>query len=148
MQISLKALLAHEELDLGWSSAVSIDQRRIDGFAEHTEDQQWIHVDPVRAATGPFGATIAHGYLSLSLVSRFLLELLQVPDAGSAINYGLERVRFPAPVTVGSTVRAHGELVQARPLDRGVQVTTRLALEADTSSKPVCVAEVLTRFLP
>jgi acyl dehydratase len=133
--------------DLGRSSWVLIDQARIDSFAETTDDRQWIHVDPERAATGPFGATIAHGYLTLSLVSRFLLELLVVRDASSAVNYGLDRVRFPAPVLAGSRVRGHGQLLDVRPLDAGVQTTTRITVESDAGEKPVAIADVLTRFL-
>ena len=134
-------------LDLGTTDWVLVDQARVDGFAEVTEDRQWIHVDPERARTGPFGTTIAHGYLTLSMVSPFLLDLVVVTDATSAINYGLGRVRFPAPVPVGSRIRGHGLLVDATPIDAGTQTTIRMTIECDACSKPAAVADVLTRFL-
>ncbi|WP_324276763.1 MaoC family dehydratase [Blastococcus brunescens] len=133
--------------DLGRSTWVAIDQDRIDVFAEATEDRQWIHVDPTREASGPFGATIAHGYLTLSLLSKFLLELLVVPDAGSAVNHGLDRVRFSAPVRAGTKIRAHGQLLHVRRLDAGVQTTTRITIESGAGDKPAEIADVLTRFM-
>ncbi len=134
-------------VDLGTTDWVLVDQPRIDGFAEVTGDRQWIHVDPEQAQSGPFGTTIAHGYLTLSMVSPFLLDLIVVPDATSAINYGLERVRFPAPVPVGSRIRGHGLLVDAAPLETGTQTKIRVTIECDACSKPAAVAEVLTRFV-
>jgi acyl dehydratase len=134
-------------LDLGRSDWIVVDQSRIDLFAEVTEDRQWIHIDPERASASPFGRTIAHGYLTLSLVSTMLSQLLTVTDATSALNYGLDRVRFPAPVPEGSRIRGHGLLVSARRLDAGIQTTTRITVECSASTKPVAVADVLTRFL-
>src|SRR5215475_444706 len=109
--------------DLGYSSWHEIDQKRINMFAEATDDRQWIHVDPEAAAVGPFGTTIAHGYLTLSLLVLFTAELLAVDDVRMGINYGLNRVRFPAPVPVDSRLRAHGELMSVEDVaDDGVQV--------------------------
>ncbi|MEU6559383.1 MaoC family dehydratase [Nocardia nova] len=145
--VALKDLAALQDCDLGYSSWVGIDQSRIDQFASTTGDRQWIHVDPQRARRGPFGTTIAHGYLTLSLVSGFLLELLDVAGAASAINYGLDRVRFPAPVPVGSRVRGHGHLLRVIERAESVQTTTRITVEREGGSKPVVVADVLTRFV-
>jgi len=132
--------------DLGHSAWIDIYQPRIDAFAEATEDRQWIHVDQYRAADGPFGTTIAHGYLTLSLVSKFLLDLLVVRDADSVINYGLDRVRFPAPVPVGARVRGHGVLVEAIERGTTTQVKTRITVECSTGEKPAAIADVLTLF--
>ena len=148
LEVTLTSLLDHEGTDLQHSGWVAVAQPRIDAFADATEDRQWIHVDPDRAATGPFGGTIAHGYLTLSLVSGFLFELLTVTDAGSIVNYGLDRVRFPSPVPAGSLVRGHGTLTAVRPAGGAVQTTTRITVERDGGDRPVCVADVLTRFYP
>lgn len=126
---------------------LAIDQARIDAFAECTADRQWIHVDVARAAAGPYGTAIAHGYLTLSLVSPFLGGLIEVTDSASALNYGLDRVRFPAPVPVDSRLRGSGELLAANPIPDGVQTTTRVTVGMEGRDKPACVAEVLTRFL-
>ena len=149
LKTRLADLSDHCGADLGISAWITVDQDRIDAFADATQDRQWIHVDRARAADGPFGTTIAHGYLTLSLVSRFLLDLLVVTDAGSAVNYGLDRVRFPSPVLSGADVRGSGELVDVRLLDGGgVQTTTRVTVQTGEGSKPAAVADVLTRFLP
>ncbi|PZF82344.1 MaoC family dehydratase [Jiangella anatolica] len=144
--ITLAELTSAVPIDLGRSSWTTVDQARIDTFAQATGDHQWIHVDRERAAAGPFGTTIAHGYLTLSLISGFVFELLEVVDASAVINYGLDRVRFPSPVPVGSRVRAHGEIVRAEPVGDSIQVHTRLALEIEGRTKPACVADVLSRF--
>ncbi|NEW37702.1 MaoC family dehydratase [Nocardia cyriacigeorgica] len=133
--------------ELGHSRWIEIPQPRIDAFAEATEDRQWIHTDPVAAAAGPFGAPIAHGYLTLSLVSAFLEELLRVEGVAMAVNYGLNRVRFPAPVPAGARVRGHGQLAEVREIPGGIQTTVVVRVESDRSDKPVCVAETVTRFL-
>lgn len=133
--------------DLGYSRWIEISQARIDAFAETTEDRQWIHVDPVRAATGPFDSTIAHGYLTLSLVSAFLEELLVVEGAGMAINYGVNRVRFPSAVPVNSRVRGRGEMVDAQSAPGWAQATIRLTIETEGGEKPACVADILIRYL-
>ncbi len=146
LAVTLDDLATLGGADLGYSPWLEVDQRRIDAFAEATEDRQWIHVDPARAQAGPFGTTIAHGYLTLSLVSYFLLDLLVVSDATSVINYGLDRVRFPSPLLAGTRVRGHGQLVEVRSVDAGVQTITRMTVESESGERPVLVADVLTRF--
>jgi len=132
--------------DLGESSWVEITQSDIDTFAEATRDHQWIHVDPERAADGPFGSTIAHGYLTLALVIPLWSELLQVEKVGMAVNYGLNRLRLPAPVPVGSRIRLAGKLAAASEVPGGVQVVADLTMEVDGSDKPALVAEAVYRF--
>jgi acyl dehydratase len=132
---------------LGHSEWLRIDQARIDRFAEATGDHQWIHVDPERAKSGPFGATIAHGYLTLSITNNFLPQLVQVPTAKLGINYGANKVRFPAPVKVGSRVRCSAELLEASRVPGGIQVIVRLAVEVEGSDKPACVVESITRYV-
>lgn len=129
----------------GPSSWIEIPQERIDAFAEATDDRQWIHVDPERAAQGPFGSTIAHGYLTLSLLPVASYEV--IPREGQmSINYGLNRVRFPAPVPVGSRVRATFEVGAVDEVDGGAQVTMTATVEREGGTKPVCVAEVVFRY--
>jgi len=132
---------------LGTSSWVAVDQHAVDLFAEVTGDRQWIHLDPVRAADGPFGTTIAHGFLTLSLCSRFIAETLAVGQPGLTINYGLNRVRFPAPVPVGSRLRATTVLSSFEALDRAVQVVISVTVNVESDPKPVCVAEMVVRFV-
>jgi acyl dehydratase len=130
----------------GPSSWVEVTQAMIDGFADATGDHQWIHVDPERAAAGPFGSTIAHGYLTLSLVPAASYEVLpEDPDKRMGINYGLNRVRFPAPVSVGSRVRATFQVVAHEDIEGGTQSTYQVTIERDGGDKPVCVAEVVFR---
>ena len=132
---------------LGPSEWLRIDQQRIDLFAEATGDRQWIHVDPERARTGPFGATIAHGYLTFSLINLFLPELLKANNMRMGVNYGADRLRFPAPARVGARLRASGELTQAEPVgDNAVQTTCRIAIEIEGGDKPACVADIISRF--
>lgn len=132
------------DTDLGWSDWLTVDQPRIDGFASATEDQQWIHVDPVRAAEGPFGVTIAHGYLTLSLVPRLLDDLLTISDQARGTNYGIERARFTSPVKVGSQVRMHGRLVRVQPrADGGLQFAVAAQVQVQGQERPALVAEVL-----
>jgi acyl dehydratase len=129
----------------GPSSWIDIPQEKIDGFAEATGDHQWIHVDPERAKDGPFGTTIAHGYLTLSLLPVASYEV--VPrQGGMAINYGLNRVRFPAPVPVGSRVRATFEVLGVEEHDWGGQATMQATVEREGGDKPVCVAELVFRY--
>jgi acyl dehydratase len=146
MEVTLAGLPRLVGADLGRTAWIEVGQERIDSFAEATEDRQWIHVDRGRASTGPFGTTIAHGYLTLSLASAFLLELLVVTDATSGINYGLDRVRFPAPVPAGAKVRGHVVVADVSPRGSGIQVTSHLTVECDQASRPVATAEVLTLF--
>ena len=129
----------------GPSSWIEITQEKIDAFADATGDHQWIHVDPERAAAGPFGTTIGHGYLTLSLLPVASYEV--VPRHGRmGINYGLNRVRFPAPVPVGSRLRASFEVVSVDEIDGGAQVTMAATVEREGGEKPVCVAEVVFRY--
>lgn len=133
--------------DLGASSWVQIDQGRIDTFAAATDDQQWLHVDPERAKDGPFGTTIAHGYLTLSLLAPLWTEILEVREVTTKVNYGLNKVRFPAPVPVGSKLRATARLAALEPIPGGAQLTVDATVERDGSDKPVCVAQMVLRFL-
>jgi acyl dehydratase len=132
---------------LGYSDWIEMTQERIDQFAEATGDHQWIHVDPDRAAAGPFGAPIAHGYLTLSLSNFFLPQVVEVRGASLGVNYGADKVRFPAPVRVGDKLRAGVELADVTEIDGGVQTTMVITLEVDGSGKPACVIESLSRFI-
>jgi acyl dehydratase len=131
---------------LGYTDWLEIAQPRIDAFAEATGDHQWIHVDPERAKTGPFGATIAHGYLTLSLVGMFLPQIVEVRGIRMGINYGTDKVRFPAPVRVGSRVRAGGELVKVEDVKDGVQATVRVTVEIEGAERPACVVDTISRY--
>ena len=133
--------------EVGPTEWFTIDQARINGFADDTEDHQWIHVDPERAAAGPFGATVAHGYLTLSLVSYFMSQLRRIDGARMGVNYGLNKVRFPAPVRVGSRIRARATLISLDKVgDNVVQVVNRVTIEVEGIEKPACVADVVSRF--
>lgn len=132
---------------LGYSDWLEIDQARIDEFAEATGDHQWIHVDPVRAAAGPFGAPIAHGYLTLSLSNYFMPRIVEIRGFDAGVNYGVDKVRFPAPVTVGSRIRAGAELVAIDEVKGGLQTTIRITIECEGSAKPACIIESLSRWL-
>jgi acyl dehydratase len=134
---------------LGVSDWLEIRQERIDGFADATGDHQWIHVDTERAKRGPFGKTIAHGYLTLSLVNCFLPQLIEVRGISMGVNYGCDKVRFPAPVPVGSRVRGVGQLVAAEEVKGGaVQATVRVTVEIEGSDRPACVVDTISRFVP
>ena len=132
---------------LGHSDWLEIDQARIDLFADATGDHQWIHVDPGRAAAGPFGSTIAHGYLTLSLVNNFLPQVVEVRGIAMGINYGLDRVRFPAPVRVGSRLRGGVEVLGVEDVPGGVQAAMRVTVEIEGGDRPACVADVLSRYM-
>ncbi len=132
---------------LGTSDWLRIEQDRINLFADATDDQQWIHVDVERAKQGPFGAPIAHGYLTLALVNAFLPQLISVPTASMGVNYGCDKVRFPSPVPVGSRIRGAGEIVDVKEVTGGVQVVVRVTVEIEGGDKPACVAETVSRFL-
>jgi acyl dehydratase len=131
---------------LGTSSWLTVDQKRIDTFADATGDHQWIHVDPARAASGPFGGTIAHGYLTLALLIPMWTEILTVRSAGTKVNYGLGKVRFPAPVPVGSRLRTTASLAAFEDIPGGAQLTVDAVVERDGGEKPVCVAQPIFRF--
>ena len=138
----LQALVGQPIGDSDW---ITVDQHRIDLFAQATGDQQWIHVDPVRAAAGPFGTPIAHGFLTLSLLPEMFASAFEVRDTRMGVNYGLNRVRFPAPVPVGSRLRGTFVLKAYEPLEGGAQVTVEVTMLREGSAKPVCVAESIAR---
>jgi len=143
---SAQALLAAEGLDLGSTEWLTISQERINLFAEATGDHQWIHVDPVRAANGPFGACIAHGYLTQSLVNLFLPQLITIDNMAMGVNYGSDRVRFPAPVKVGSRVRGSATIVRAEQLADAVQLVVRVSVDVEGQSRPGCVIDTISRY--
>jgi acyl dehydratase len=132
---------------LGASDWLEIRQDRIDGFADATGDHQWIHVDPERAKGGPFGRTIAHGYLTLAVIPALLDELLNVDGVSQAINYGLDKVRFPAPAPVGSRVRLTAAVERVEPVRAGFQAALAATVECDAAPRPVCVARALYRYI-
>jgi acyl dehydratase len=131
--------------EIGVSDWITVDQQRIDLFAQSTGDHQWIHVDPVRAAKGPFGTTIAHGFLTLSLLPEMSATAFDVEDAHMGVNYGLNKVRFTAPVPVDSRVRGRFKLMAYEPFEGGALITSQVTMEREGSDKPVCVAESLAR---
>jgi acyl dehydratase len=131
--------------DIGTSDWVTISQARIDQFAQATGDHQWIHVDPVRAAAGPFGTTVAHGFLTLSLVPLLFDSGFAIADVRMGVNYGLNRVRFTAPVPAGGRVRGLFKLLAYEPLPGGAQLTVQVTIELEGSPKPACVAETVSR---
>jgi len=133
---------------LGPTEWLEITQDRINQFAEATGDHQWIHVDPVKAAEGPFGATIAHGYLTLSLANCFLPELIEVQQVSMGVNYGTEKTRFPAPVTVGSNIRATGEIIQVEENKGGYKATIRVTITAEGAERPACIVDTISIFYP
>jgi acyl dehydratase len=132
--------------DLGTSEWIEVTQERIDTFADATGDHQWIHVDPERAKDGPFGAPIAHGYLTLSLFIPLFTELLDVQGVTTKVNYGLNKVRFPSPVKVGSRIRLTGRLSEVEEVPGGVQITVDGAIEIEGGTKPAAVLQSLSRF--
>lgn len=131
---------------LGYSRWHAVDQDLIDGFADVTGDRQWIHVDADRAAGGPYGATVAHGLLVLSLIPKLAYEVYRVEGVRAVVNYGLDKVRFPAPVRAGSRIRAGVELLRVTPCPGGVQVVNRVTVQVEGGGKPCCVAATVTRF--
>ena len=131
--------------DIGTSDWITVDQARIDGFAEATGDRQWIHIDPQRAAAGPFGTTIAHGFLTLSLLPEMGASAMEILDTRMGINYGLNRVRFTATVPVDSRLRGRFKLLAFEPIAGGAQLTMQVTMQREGSDKPVCVAESLAR---
>ncbi len=133
--------------ELGPTEWIEVDQQRVDRFADATEDHQWIHVDPQRAATGPFGGTIAHGLLTLSLLPRLMHDLYRVDNVAMAINYGFNKVRFITPVPVGAKIRAASRIAQVDKLDAGVQATLVTTIEVDGAGKPAAVIESIVRYV-
>ncbi len=140
----LKALVGET---LGTSDWIEITQERINLFADATGDHQWIHVDPEKAKDGPFGTTIAHGYLTISLAPVLLPQVVRVTGFTMALNYGLNKLRFPSPVPVGSKLRVTAVLQEVEDVKGGVQLTYGLTFEVEGSPKPACVAEVVFRYL-
>ena len=132
--------------DLGTSSWLEVTQQRVDTFADATDDHQWIHTDPERAAAGPFGAPIAHGYLTLSLFIPLFTELLEVEGVATKVNYGLNKVRFPAPVKVGSRIRLVARLAEVEQVPGGLQITVDGTVEIEGAPKPAAVLQSVSRF--
>jgi len=131
---------------LGYTEWQEMTQERVNMFADATDDHQFIHVDPERAKQTPFGGTVAHGYLTLSLMAPVMGELMKVSDAQMGVNYGLDKVRFPAPLPVGAQWRGSGEIVEVSEVPGGLQVKVKGTIEVKDSEKPVCVAECLVRL--
>lgn len=134
--------------EIAVSDWITVTQEQVNQFAQATHDHQWIHVDVERARSGPFGAPIAHGFLTLSLLPRFFAMCVQIRQVRMSVNYGLNKVRFPAPVPVGSRLRARLKLLAREPVEGGVQVTWGVTVEREGGDKPVCVAESLARYYP
>ena len=143
---SKEQLLEAAGLDLGVTEWIPLEQSRIDMFAEATGDHQWIHVDPVKAAEGPFGACIAHGYLTLSLVNYFLPQLVDVQNISMWVNYGCDKIRFPGVVKAGSKIRGTGEIISIEAVKDSVQVTTRVTIEVAEQQRPACVVDTISRY--
>lgn len=144
---SVAAVLAAVGCELGATEWMRLTQERINLFAEATDDHQWIHVDEVRAAEGPYGGCIAHGYLTLSLANKFLPELVEYDGLKMGVNYGCERVRFPSPARAGVRLRGCGKVVAAEEMkDGGVQVTIRVTVEIEDGGKPACVVDTISRL--
>ncbi len=145
--IGLAELIAAEGEQLGPTEWLEVTQDRVNLFADATDDHQWIHIDPQRAADGPLGGTIAHGLLTLSLIPHFTHQLYSVDNVAMAINYGYNRVRFITPVRVGSRLRARAEITSVTQLDSAVQATLATTVEIEGSEKPAAVADSIVRFI-
>ena len=145
---NLSGLLGSVGQELGPSDWMLVDQGRINRFAEATGDHQWIHVDAEKAAEGPFGSTIAHGYLTLSLANFFLPQLLHVKNISMGVNYGCNKVRFPTPLPVDSRIRGSGEIISTEKVKGGVQVVVRVSIEIEEGARPACVVDTVSRFYP
>ena len=142
------ALIGQEGTLLGPTEWLAIEQDRVDGFAAVTGDHQWIHVDVERAKAGPFGGTIAHGYLTMGLVNHFLPELIEVRGFAHAVNVGADRLRFLNPVRVGSRIRATAEIVKVEEIKGAVQSVVRVTIEIERADKPACVLDTISRYYP
>jgi len=144
-----RELLGKEGMQLDTSDWLTIDQDRIDQFGRVTGDLQWIHVDPVRAKDGPFGATIAHGYLTLSLVNMFMPQIIDVRGFSAGVNVGMDKTRFLTPVVVGSRIRGTGAIVSAEEVkDEAIQCVIRVTVEIEGKAKPACVVDTINRYFP
>jgi acyl dehydratase len=148
VKLTLAALEACRDLAIGPSSWRTVDIARIRAFASTTEDEQWIHVDEERAATGPFGAPIAHGYLTLSLVTTFLFETIEIEDAGSTINYGIDELRFISPVRAGSEIRLRGSIIDAVRRKNGILYRLRVEIEVRGEERPALIGTLVFLALP
>lgn len=143
---SADELVAAEGRNLGATDWVEVTQERVNRFADATDDHQWIHVDRERAKDGPFGACIAHGYLTLALANLFLPQLIRAENLKMGVNVGCERVRFPAPVKVGSRIRGRGEILKVERIREAVQSTVRVTIEIEGSERPACVVDTVSRY--
>jgi len=132
---------------LGFSDWLLMEQDRVNTFADATGDHQWIHVDPERAAAGPFGAPIAHGYLTMSLSNYFLPQIIETKGFSAGINYGVDKVRFPSPVKVGDRIRAGAEMLEVTDVNGGLQTLVRITIEIEGSDRPACVIDSISRWL-
>jgi acyl dehydratase len=132
---------------LGYSDWLEIDQDRVNTFADATGDHQWIHVDPERAKDGPFGAAIAHGYLTMSLSNYFLPQIVETRGFSAGINYGVDKVRFPSPVKVGQSIRAGAEMIEVSEVKGGIQTLVRITIEIQGGERPACVIDSISRWL-
>lgn len=141
-------LIGKEGLKIGPSDWMDITQERVNTFADATGDHQWIHVDEERAKSGPFGTTIAHGYLTLSLAAKLMPEIIEIKNMSMGINYGTEKTRFVNPVKVGSRVRGHGEFIEIKEVPGGYQSTLRVTIEIEGEDKPACVVDTISRYYP
>ena len=133
--------------DLGTTDWITVTQDQVDKFADATLDHQWIHTDSERARNGPFGGPIAHGYLTMSLASHFLSDLAKVEGISMGINYGVDKVRFPSPVPVGSRIRGRGEVLEVKDVPGGVQAIVRVTIERDGADKPAAIVDTVSRYL-
>ena len=132
---------------LGYSEWLEIDQDRVNTFADATGDHQWIHVDPERAKDGPFGAPIAHGYLTMSLSNYFMPQIVETRGFSAGINYGVDKVRFPSPVKVGERIRAGAEMIEVSEVKGGIQTVVRITIEIEGGTRPACVIDSISRWL-
>ncbi|WP_439861895.1 MaoC family dehydratase [Pseudomonas sp. MBLB4136] len=143
---SAAQMLGAVGLQLGCTEWLTITQERVNLFAEATGDHQWIHVDPQRAAEGPFGGCIAHGYLTMALANLFMPQLMRIENLAMGVNYGSDRVRFPAAVKVGARVRGRGEVLRAETISATVQLTVRISIEIEGEERPGCVVDTISRY--
>ena len=134
--------------ELGVSDWFELDQNRVNQFADATGDHQWIHIDAEKAANGPFGATIAHGYLTMSLAAKFMPEIIEVRGIAMGVNYGTEKTRFPSPVTVGSKLSATGTVVSVEEASGGIKMILRIVMQAEGAEKPACIVDAISVYFP
>jgi len=143
-----KDLMGAEGTVLDPSGWMEMTQERVNLFADATDDHQWIHIDPEQAAEGPFGATIAHGFLTLALAAKFLPELIDVQNIAMGVNYGCDKVRFPSAVKIGSRIRGIGKIMKVEEIKGAYQVTYRITIEIEGQARPACVADKIARYYP